>query len=114
MRIVGFHFIFTAYGFWLPNDPRGSWSDTVRAWHLQRFGDATKVNTTRSLAHHRHNQQQRLNAKTILKYPPVMFTGLQACAITRGITRAVEDHPYQIHALSILQDHVHLIMARHE
>lgn len=29
-----YHAIFSAYGFWLPNDPRGSWSDFVRAWHF--------------------------------------------------------------------------------
>jgi hypothetical protein len=27
--ILAFHAIFGAYGFWLPNDPRGSWSDFV-------------------------------------------------------------------------------------
>ena len=36
------HVIFSAYGFWLPNDPRGSWSDFVRKWELVRFGQGTK------------------------------------------------------------------------
>ena len=30
--ILGFHVVFGAYGFWLPNDPRGSWSDFVGSW----------------------------------------------------------------------------------
>jgi hypothetical protein len=42
------HLIITAYGFWLPNDPRGSWSDFVGAWELLRFGEATKVDDKRS------------------------------------------------------------------
>ena len=29
-----YHLIISAYGFWLPNDPRGSWSDFVGAWEL--------------------------------------------------------------------------------
>jgi len=33
--VLGYHFIFSAYGFWLPNDPRGSWSDTIRVYDLQ-------------------------------------------------------------------------------
>lgn len=33
--VLGFHVIFSAYGFWLPNDPRGSWSDWVRKWELR-------------------------------------------------------------------------------
>ena len=48
--ILAFHFILSAYGFWLPNDPRGSWSEIVRNFELLRFGPATKVSTTRSLA----------------------------------------------------------------
>ena len=30
MGVVAYHVIITNYGFWLPNDPRGSWSDLVR------------------------------------------------------------------------------------
>jgi hypothetical protein len=34
--IHGFHFILSAYGFWLPNDPHGSWSNTVRKFSLRK------------------------------------------------------------------------------
>lgn len=34
--IVGHHIIIGMYGFWLPNDPRGRWSDFVRSWDLYR------------------------------------------------------------------------------
>ena len=40
--VHGYHIIMPVYGFWLPNDPRGSWSDTVRKWELTRFGPPTK------------------------------------------------------------------------
>jgi hypothetical protein len=43
--ILASHVIFSTYGFWLPNDPRGSWSDFVGAWELFRFGPATKTDT---------------------------------------------------------------------
>ena len=36
--VLGYHIIFTAYGFWLPNDPRGSWSEFVAAWELFLHG----------------------------------------------------------------------------
>ena len=49
--LLGFHVILSAYGFWLPNDPRGSWSDFVWAWDLFRYGPATKVETRSSVAH---------------------------------------------------------------
>ena len=47
--IHGYHVILPMYGFWLPNDPRGSWSDFVRKWELVRFGAATKTVERRSL-----------------------------------------------------------------
>jgi hypothetical protein len=40
--IHAYHVVFGTYGFWLPNDPRGFWSDFVGAWELLPFGDATK------------------------------------------------------------------------
>ena len=34
--IAGFHLIWTAYGWWLPNDPRGSSSHNIR---IEKIGD---------------------------------------------------------------------------
>lgn len=34
--VLASHVILGAYGFWLPNDPRGSWSTFVGAWDLYR------------------------------------------------------------------------------
>ena len=89
--VYGYHFIFSAYGFWLPNDPRGSWSDTIRVFDLLQFGPATKVTTTRNLAHEAHDRERRLVAKNALRYPPVRFTGIQARAIARGFSVAVDE-----------------------
>ena len=58
--VSGYHVILSAYGFWLPNDPRGSWSDFVGAWELFRFGPATKTDSTQSVAHEPHNRELRL------------------------------------------------------
>jgi REP element-mobilizing transposase RayT len=113
MRVVGFHFIFSAYGFWLPNDPRGSWSQAVRAFNLLRFGPATKVTTHRSLAGRKHDVQKRLAAKRALGHKPVRFNGKQARAIVRGFATARTEHDHTVHALAVLPDHVHMVMAWH-
>ena len=89
--VLGAHIIFSAYGFWLPNDPRGSWSDFVAAWELLRFGKATKVNTRKSVAHAPHDSALRRAAKQALKYPPVSFSGIQAVAIGAGFARAARE-----------------------
>ncbi|GEM_PF-2205405 len=113
MPILGYHFIFSAYGFWLPNDPRGSWSETVREFELHKFGPATKVQTTRSVAARPHDDKLRLAAKKSLRYPPVRLTGQQAVLIAKGYADAQAQHAYVIHALAILHDHVHLVMLNH-
>src|SRR3954470_19546090 len=106
--IVGYHVIFGAYGFWLPNDPRGSWSDFVGSWDLFRYGPATKTTETRSLAHREHDRALRKAAKSALKYPPVRFSGVQA----RAFARYVERSGLVVWACAILPDHVHLVVGR--
>jgi hypothetical protein len=87
--VLAYHVIFTAYGFWLPNDPRGSWSTFVGAWELSLAGGkATKTNDRRSLAHDEHDRNQRLIAKGASKYPAVEFTGEQATAVANGFDLA--------------------------
>jgi REP element-mobilizing transposase RayT len=110
--ILAYHAVFTAYGFWLPNDPRGSWSNFVGSWELFRFGPATKTDDRRSLAAKPHDRALRQAAKTALKYPPVHFDGHQALAVSRGFSAAIAEHGYQVFACSILPEHVHLVVAR--
>lgn len=108
-----YHLIMSAYGFWLPNDPRGSWSEFVGAWELYKFGPATKVDGRRSYAHDPHDIASRLVAKRSLKYPAVRFDGPQRVAIADGFRRAVLEACYFVHALCIGNDHVHLVVERH-
>ena len=112
--VLGYHLIFGAYGFWLPNDPRGSWSDFVGGWELVRFGRATKTLDRRSQAAAEHNHELRLRAKQALKFPPVSFTGRQALAVAQGFDIARQEATYHVHACAIMPEHVHLVVARHE
>lgn len=61
--VLAYHLILSAYGFWLPNDPRGSWSEVVRSPDLMEYGEATKVDTHRSVAGRPHDRAKRLAAK---------------------------------------------------
>jgi REP element-mobilizing transposase RayT len=113
--VIAFHLIISAYGFWLPNDLRGSWSDFVASWELYKFGGpATKVNDARSYAHDPHDVNFRRSAKEHLKYPPVRFDEKQREAIAQGFGVACADSNYLIPACCIGYDHAHLIIERHE
>jgi REP element-mobilizing transposase RayT len=110
--VLGYHVIFGAYGFWLPNDPRGSWSEFVGSWELSRFGPATKTQERCSLARRPHDRQLRLAAKQALRRSAVQFTGLQARAIGRGFAEYVTQSNLPVWACSILPEHVHLVTGR--
>jgi REP element-mobilizing transposase RayT len=111
--ILGAHLIVSCYGFWLPNDPRGSWSDFVRSWELFRYGPPTKVDTRDSVAHVAHDRELREAAKAALMYPPVVFNGIQARAVGTAFAEMVRKSGYKIYACSILNDHSHLVLGRH-
>jgi len=111
-RVIGFHLIITAYGFWLPTDPRGSWSDFVRAWELRKFGPATKADTRASVAHVPHDRDARLDAKRALVKRPVEFTGIQAQRVARGFADYVLRNQVTVYACSIMPAHVHMVIGQ--
>ena len=111
--VIASHVIFSAYGFWLPNDPRGSWSEFVRSWELFRFVPATKTMERRSVARKSHDIRASLAAKEALQYPPVKFTGLQALAAGRGFAEYAAKAHLAIWACAIVPDHVHVVVAWH-
>jgi REP element-mobilizing transposase RayT len=108
--ILAYHSIFSMYGFWLPNDPRGSGSDYIASWELFRYGPATKTDSRQSVAHRPLPPNWQREAKTALEYPPVCVTGRQALAISQGFATAASEGPYRIYACAILPEHVHLVI----
>ncbi len=110
--IHGYHVIWGAYGFWLPNDPRGSWSDFVGSWELARFGKATKGLERRDVDP-RQWAAWRAAALTALLFPPLSLTDAQIEAVAAGFAAGVRKSRYTLWACSILPEHVHLVVARH-
>ncbi len=112
--MLGWHLIFSTYGFWLPNDPRGSGSTRVRGQHIYAAGgEATKVHTRQSVANRPHDVGLRRMAKAALKYPAVELTGVQARAVGRGIGAICPKTELAVHACAILPDYVHLVVGKH-
>ena len=109
-----YHLILTTYGFWLPNDPRGSWSDFVASWELYKFGPATKVSNKRSYAHDPHDVALRRAAKGALKYPPVRLNERQRSLVVQGFAEAVATAGYSAFAGCVGYDHAHLVIGRHD
>jgi REP element-mobilizing transposase RayT len=113
MSLLGYHLVCSAYGFWLPNDERGSGSDFVRASHLTKFGPANPVSTRRSVAHKPFDFELRRIAESSLIYPPVQFTREQIAAIARGFENEISTFGGDIHACAIMPEHFHMVIGPH-
>ena len=111
--VLAYHCIFGMYGFWLPNDPRGSGSDYIGSWDLFRYGPATKTRGQQSRAGIEHDHSLRTEAKGALHYPPVILTGRQAVTVVAGFAQAAAEGGYLLHACAVLPDHIHLVVGRH-
>ncbi len=112
--VVAYHSIFCAYGFWLPNDPRGSWSDFVGAWELFiAGGPATACGSRRSVAAQAHDRAAREAGKAALVHPPMRFNSRQIISIANGFAVARAEADFRILACAILPEHVHIVTRRH-
>ena len=113
--IHGYHLIMPTYGFWLPNDPRGSWSETVRKWELLTYGKSTMSCDRRKLEQLSENELQRREAaRGSLRYPAVSLSADQIDIVAAGFAEQVQKSNYTIWACAILPEHTHLIVARHQ
>lgn len=112
--VHGYHLILPMYGFWLPNDPRGSWSEFVRRWELVRFGKSTLSVERRQMCELSASEiATHAAARNSLTFPAVSLTGIQAAGIGRGFAKKIGLSNFTVWACSILPDHTHLVIARH-
>lgn len=111
MSPLAYHIVYCTYGFWLPNDPRGSWSTFVGSKRLYELsGPATKVATTDSLARRLYDHRRRLAAKHQLAFPPVVFTGRQAREAALAIGDVAKAKCLTVAACAVMPQHVHLVV----
>lgn len=110
--VHAYHVIWGTYGFWLPNDPRGSWSDFVGSWELAFFGRATK-SLERINVDIEEWARWRAAALQALLYPAVVLSQEQCASVGQGFANAVAKSGYTMWACSIMSEHVHLVIARH-
>jgi hypothetical protein len=109
-KVIGFHIIACTYGFWLPNDERGSCSDYVRSDALTKCGPANPVTHSRSIARKPYDFQVRQMARESLRFPPVVLTLDQIASTGRGFARELEQFAATVvFACAILRDHFHLV-----
>ncbi|HKI31454.1 MAG TPA: transposase [Gemmataceae bacterium] len=111
--VIAHHLIWTAYGWWLPNDPRGSGSKTIRNEIVAELGNlhhGRKViqpagTTIRSF-------QER--AAELLSHPRLTFTASALEEVGAAFRGVIDEQRYTCYACAIMPDHVHILIRKHK
>src|SRR5215218_3738726 len=107
--VVGHHLIFTAYGWWLPNDPRGSESHEIRVERIAELGEL----------HHGRRPVQPLpavlrkfyeRARETLKHELLTFDHSDLAILAESFGRVIREVRYTCYACALMPDHVHVLI----
>ncbi len=110
--VIGYHLIWTAYGWWLPNDPRGSSSHEIRVERIKHLGP---------LLYGRQHPQPAADevrefheqARDLLAHEVLAFGNDDIALLGRTIGEVVRREDYTCHACAVMPEHIHLLIARH-
>lgn len=111
--VIAHHLIWTAYGWWLPNDPRGSTSRAVACDVIAELGELhfgrRKVQPPAYIMKDFHDR-----AREVLKYPLLKLSPEETLAVAEGFSIAITEHRYTCYACAIMPDHVHILIRKHK
>jgi REP element-mobilizing transposase RayT len=110
--VIAYHIMWTLYGWWLPNDLRGSTSRVIRSPVLSQLGDL-HFGRKRIQPASRDIRAFYNSAKKILKHPLLELDVESIKSVARGFADAIDRFKYTCYACAILRDHVHLIIRKH-
>lgn len=110
--VVGYHLLWTAYGWWLPNDPRGSMSKQVLAPNIIDLGELHYGRKKLQPAGWVLNDFRKA-AALVLKHEILKFTAEEVSAIAEAFAKVVKESNYTCYACAIMPDHIHLLIRKH-
>lgn len=110
--VIAHHIMWTLYGWWLPNDLRGSTSSVIRNDILAELGNL----------HHGRKTAQPIGkdirafyqqAADLLQHPLLSFSPDVFPAVADTVGKAIAECGYTCYACAIMPDHVHLLIRKH-
>ncbi|MCY2962595.1 MAG: hypothetical protein NT069_02910 [Planctomycetota bacterium] len=110
--IIGHHLILHGYGHWLPNDPRGSGSQTILNEKLADLGPIhfgrKEVQPSREVL-----REFSRAAASRLEHTPLWFDAAKRQALAESIGQTIAQCGYTVWACAVLKNHLHLCVRRH-
>ncbi|PKL49301.1 MAG: hypothetical protein CVV39_03065 [Planctomycetes bacterium HGW-Planctomycetes-1] len=108
--IIAYHAIFTTYGTWLPNDPRGSFSKEIYNDRLKLLGVikyGRQIPPPKKLI-----KEFYAEATGILNRLPYFINDDARPVIAAGFATVVQRLNIEVPACAIMNDHIHLLVLR--
>ncbi len=111
--VIAHHLIWTAYGWWLPNDPRGSGSKVIRTDIIAELG---KLHYGRKKVQpaSRHVRRFYEQAASMLRHPLLTFDAPSRDMIAAAFADVIKQKQYTCYACSIMPDHIHILIRKHK
>jgi hypothetical protein len=110
--VIGHHLIWTAYGWWLPNDPRGSMSKNIRNEAIVDLGDL-HYGRKRFQPASRQVKQFYAEAAESLRFNLLKFSAEEIDAIGKSFANTIQRRTYTCFACAIMPEHIHLLIRIH-
>jgi REP-associated tyrosine transposase len=111
--VIAYHLVWTGYGWWLPNDPRGSMSGCIRNDVLKELGEL-HYGRKRIQPASRQIRAFYNSADPLLKFPQLTFTSEMIAAIAESFRKVIDARKYTCYACAIMPDHVHILIRKHK
>jgi REP element-mobilizing transposase RayT len=111
--VIAYHVVWTAYGHWLPNDPRGSGSHSIRNDVLAQLGELhfgrKKIQPAGRVV--REFQEQSAD---LLKHAKLDFDLTALSCISTSFAETIAASRYTCYACALMPDHVHILIRKHK
>ena len=111
--VIAYHLVWTAYGTWLPNDPRGSGSHAVASHALAELGPLHYGRRKKQPARQIVGDFYR-RAEPLLIHPVMRFAEEHIAIAGEALAEVVSAETYTCYGCAILPDHVHVIVRKHK
>ena len=111
--VIAHHLIWTAYGAWLPNDPRGSGSTSVTGKLIAELGE---LHFGRKKVQPAGRELRAFydRAQDALYYPPLTLDEAARTEIGAAFGHVVTEQKYTCYACVVMPDHVHVLIRKHK
>jgi hypothetical protein len=110
--VIAYHLIWTVYGWWLPNDPRGSGSRFINSDTIAALGELhpgrKRIQPARRVVRDFYE-----HAAKVLRHPLLEIRDRALDIVAAAFARVIKEQNYTCYACAIMPDHVHIVVRKH-